>query len=421
MDVPSSLPTTAPAPAAPAPKPERLWQVDAVRGLMLVLMTLTHLPTLVSSPAGQPFGYVSAAEGFVLLSGFMAGMVYTARERRDGAPVMREAFYKRVGKIYLCQAALLLFLFSFIALIGVAADQAAIKNLVSYYLSNPLPAFVGSLLLIYNPPLLDILPMYILFMLASPVLLLHGLHQGWGRILALSVALWFGSQFGLSQWLYDAAVSATGLPVPFHETGAFEILAWQFLWVMGLWMGSTRAAGPTPPALAFPRWMVRSAIVLGLVGFAWRHAVGQTPFPGHANLDLLFDKWQLAPLRLINLFALLVLAMHFSPWLSRHLPRLRVLETLGAASLPVFCAHLVLALLALALAGEPRPERPLAIDLAILVLSFAALYAVALISRALDRHAAAVQKRFKEKVRAARRPDRGAMRSRSSTPRSRPD
>ena len=129
----------------------------------------------------------------------------------------------------------------------------------------------------------------------------------------------------------------------------------------------------------------------------------------------------LGPLRLVNLVALGVVAIAFGPPLMRRLPRLHWLEAMGSASLPVFCAHLVLALLALALAGEPRPERPLAIDLAILVLSFAALYAVALISRALDRHAAAVQKRFKEKVRAARRPDRGAMRSRSSTPRSRPD
>ena len=73
----------------------RLWQVDALRGLMLVLMTLTHVPTRWSSPAGQPFGYVSAAEGFVLLSAFMAGWVYTARaeeerHRRD-APGLPQA------------------------------------------------------------------------------------------------------------------------------------------------------------------------------------------------------------------------------------------------------------------------------------------------------------------------------------------
>ena len=36
----------------------RLNELDALRGLMLVLMTLTHLPTRLSSPLGQPFGYV---------------------------------------------------------------------------------------------------------------------------------------------------------------------------------------------------------------------------------------------------------------------------------------------------------------------------------------------------------------------------
>jgi hypothetical protein len=52
---------------------KRLWEVDALRGLMLVLMTLTHLPSRLTDPLGQPFGFVSAAEGFVLLSAFMAG------------------------------------------------------------------------------------------------------------------------------------------------------------------------------------------------------------------------------------------------------------------------------------------------------------------------------------------------------------
>ena len=37
----------------------------------LGLVTLTHLPTRLSDPLGQPFGWVSAAEGFVLLSAFI--------------------------------------------------------------------------------------------------------------------------------------------------------------------------------------------------------------------------------------------------------------------------------------------------------------------------------------------------------------
>lgn len=376
----------------------RLWEIDALRGLMLVLMTVTHLPTRYSDPLGQPFGYVSAAEGFVLLSAFMAGMVYTARERRDGEAVMREAFLKRALKIYGCQAALLLFLFTVIALIGVVVKQDAITNMISFYIEQPLTAFFSGLLLVYSPPLLDILPLYIVFMLVSPVLLLHGLQHGWLGILALSVLLWLLAQFDLGRAVYDGVVALTGLPVPFPQTGAFEIFGWQFLWVMGLWMGSVRAATREPPPVVFPPWLVRTAVVIGVTGLVWRHAVGQLPFPGHDALNLMFDKWHLGPLRLINFFALLTLTMHFGPRIAARLPRLTVLETLGTASLPVFCAHLVLALLLLALAGEASPQRPLWLDTLILAGSYAILYAVAWISGQLDLRTAAMRERVKRQA-----------------------
>ncbi len=382
--------------AAPASSPasgERLWQIDALRGLMLVLMTLTHLPTRVADPAGQPFGYVSAAEGFVLLSGFMAGMVYAGRERREGETVMRAAFYRRVAKIYLCQAALLLFLFTVVALLAVVLRQEAITGLMRFYLEHPLAALVGGLLLLYSPPLLDILPMYILFMLVSPVLLVHGLNGGWRLVLVLSVLLWTGAQFDLGARLYALVADATRLPVPVNQTGAFDILAWQFPWVLGLWLGAERSAGRTVPA--FPRWMLLTALFLALAGFVWRHGIGQVPLPHDASLNLLFDKWQLAPLRLLNLFALLVLLLHGAPWLAARLPRVRALETMGAASLPVFCAHLVLALLALAWFGAVDPLRSPWVDAGILVGSFAALYAVALVSQQMDQVAAARRRRLK--------------------------
>jgi hypothetical protein len=46
---------------------------------------------------------VSAAEGFVLLSAFMAGMVYTRKGRRTGVVAMRQAFWHRALVIYGCQ------------------------------------------------------------------------------------------------------------------------------------------------------------------------------------------------------------------------------------------------------------------------------------------------------------------------------
>ena len=63
-----------------------------------------HIPTRLSDPLGQPLGHVSVAEGFVLLSGFVAGMVYAQRQRRDGDDAARDAFLKRALKLYAVQA-----------------------------------------------------------------------------------------------------------------------------------------------------------------------------------------------------------------------------------------------------------------------------------------------------------------------------
>ncbi|UUX97207.1 OpgC domain-containing protein [Aquabacterium sp. J223] len=379
---------------------ERRWEIDALRGLMLVLMTVTHLPTAVSSPLGQPFGMVSAAEGFVLLSGYMAGLVYHRRQLQRGEEAMATALWRRAWKLYLCQVALLVFLFSVVAAVGVWLHEPAVTNLLNYYLDRPWHALAASLALLYNPPMLDILPLYVVFMIGSPLLLLHAGPRGWPVILALSLALWLAEQFGLGGWLY------AGLPVtvPLTETGSFKPLAWQFVWVLGLWMGAQHAAG-RPLAPRIPAWLLRAAVAWAAVGLAVRHGLGQVP--ADPTVALLFDKWQVAPLRLLNLLALLLIVLRWGPALVAWLPRgVPALELLGRASLPVFCAHLVAALLALALFGPPG-EHGWAADAAILVLSFGLLYGVAFASAEVDRRAARAKARVSA-WRAARPPLRSS-------------
>ncbi len=355
---------------------DRLWEVDALRGLMLLLMLVTHLPTRLTSPLGQPFGFVSAAEGFVLLSAFMAGLVYSRLAWRDSIGAMRQAFWRRALKIYLCQAATLLFLFTFIAALGIRIDQPAVKDLMSYYLHDPYAAFVAGLLLVYEPPLLDILPLYVLFMLASPWVLAWAMRRSWRGVMLLSFAIWVLAQFGLGAWVYHATVALTGLRVPFNETGSFATFGWQFLWVVGLWLGASRNAPDARP-LVFPGWVVAVAVLLALTGLVWRHAGNQAPFGANESLNLLFDKWLLGPLRLLDLAALAICCIRFGPAWARFLPRQRWLEALGAASLPVFCAHLVIVLLVLALFGANPLVRPWWADGLLLVLSVVALYGVA--------------------------------------------
>lgn len=366
---------------------DRQWELDAMRGLMLVLMTFTHLPTKLADPLGQPLGYVSAAEGFVLLSAYMAGRVYAAKADKQGEEAMKNAFFNRALKLYACQLVLVLFAFTAIAGLGLALREGAVTDLLAFFLERPVVATLSAGLLLYSPALLDILPIYIVFMLLSPLVLLHGREHGWRDVMAVSLLLWFGAQFGLGPALYQLAFGWFDMPVRYRDMGAFEIFAWQFLWTMGLWMG-TEHSRPDHMPTRFPRWMVRAALALALGAFLWRHAVGQTPMPDGSAVNLMFDKWHLGPLRLINLMALLVLVMHFGPGLKRRLPRWRPLETLGKAALPVFCAHLVVALLALAVFGATKPDRPWSVDLLILFVGFYALWVVARVSLRRDRQAA---------------------------------
>jgi hypothetical protein len=366
---------------------ERQWELDAMRGLMLVLMTLTHLPTTLSDPLGQPLGFVSAAEGFVLLSAYMAGRVYSTKADQHGTEAMKNAFFNRALKLYACQLALVLFAFTAIAGIGLLSREDAITGLLGFFLERPVVATLSASMLLYSPALLDILPIYIVFMLVSPLALLHGMAHGWRGVIAISLVLWFGAQFGLGPATYQMATGWFDMPLRYQDMGAFEIFAWQLLWVIGLWLGSMHSQPDHVPA-AFPRWMVLTALMLALSAFVWRHAVGQTPMPAGSVVNLMFDKWHLGPLRLINLLALLVLVMHYGDWLKQHAPRWRPLETLGKAALPVFCAHLVVALLALAMFGASRSGRPGSVDALILFVGFYALWVVARLSLARDRRAA---------------------------------
>lgn len=344
-------------------------EIDALRGLMLVLMCVTHVPTRFAEWLGQPFGYVSAAEGFVFLSASLVGAVYGSRARRLGQAEMRKTLWRRAAVVYGCHVAMLGFLFSVIAWIGIRSERQAITNLISFYIQEPWTALWTSLALIYTPPLLDILPMYVLFMAASPfVLPLALIPRGKIVLIAASASLWLAAQFGLHDALYALLARSIHHRVPLNQTGAFDLTAWQFVWVLGLCLGASRAratGAPVPASHRFSRRTVAIASLLVLAGLLWRHAVGQTPFPGLPQLDFLFGKWHLGPLRMLNFFALAVVLMHYGPRLAV-LARAPGLQLLGRQSLSAFCAHLVVVLVALSVIGDKADGLPVGIELGVL-------------------------------------------------------
>ncbi len=327
------------------PKLERRPELDALRGLFLVWMTLTHLPTRYSDFVNQPIGFVSSAEGFVFISALLVGRLYMREFVQDPANV-RAKLWKRSLKVYGYHLVMLLFAFTVVAAFAVHTHKAAIVNLLNFYLTRPKAAIVGSLLLIYTPPLLDILPMYVTFLFFTPLILSSAVHHRWRVILACSGALWLLAQFGLRTIVHGWVVNFTHLHIPLQETGAFNLFAWQAVWVVGLWIGA-RTATEAEPFPRVPGWAAATSVAACAffvgVRYSW---LGPNLTPQKLVFEL--DKWQIGPLRVVNLIAFGV----FFYWLRKYALRLVKIEpflTLGKASLRVFCAHIFFVFVGLAL------------------------------------------------------------------------
>ena len=355
------------------PKLERRPELDALRGLFLVWMTLTHLPTRFSDFVNQPIGYVTSAEGFVFLSALLVGRLYV-RELLEDESRVRMKLWKRSLKIYGYHLLLLSFAFTLAAAFAVHTHKAPLTNLLDFYLAHPGTAIIGSVLLLYCPPLLDILPMYVTFLFFTPLLLSASWRYGWGRILAGSGLVWLLAQFGIRDLAHNATVQLTHLHIPLQETGAFNLFAWQAVWIVGLWLGARSAVGALP-LRKIPGWgaALAGAVCLFFVGV--RHGwLG--PHLTQQALGILLDKWQIGPLRVLNLLAFTIVFY----WLRKYVVRVVSVEpllTLGKASLHVYCAHLFFVFAGLALLYGEVEQLQGVTAIALVVVTFAVLLLVA--------------------------------------------
>ncbi|AGC47075.1 acyltransferase family protein [Myxococcus stipitatus DSM 14675] len=357
---------------AAVPSAPRRPELDALRGLLLVLMTLTHLPTRLNAYSSQPFGFVSAAEGFVFLSAFLVGGAHAKAWDTPGR--LWRSLRGRALEVYTHHVGLLLFAFTVIGTVGWASHRPAVLNLLDFYHQEPVTALWSSLALLYCPPLLDILPLYVVLLVLTPVLLLAAREAGWAKVVCLSGLVWLWAQLGLKQMLYAGLGKVAWVPVKMGHSGAFDLFAWQFLWVVGVWRGSLRARGHVSG------WTGSRVLLGGVWGLVLLFLLARYAWPSVPFLvdhPALLDKWTLGPLRLVNFLALALLADRGAPrvygWL-----RPRVLVLLGSASLPVFSVHLVLCLSSLALINENEAPLDSLEEVAVLVVTFASMLLVAL-------------------------------------------
>jgi hypothetical protein len=228
--------TTQSAPAVSKPLPrQRDLRLDFFRGLTMFVIFLAHSPGNTWTwyiPAH--FGFSSGAELFVFCSGIASGMAFGMIFVKRGywLGVMRVLF--RVWQIYWAHICLsLVILGSFMAL-TLLSGRPYHEDVSGWLMATkPIEAMVGLLTLRYFPAYMDILPMYILLLLAIPlVMLLRKIHAFLPFLACAS--LWLYVQIA-NLWMAGGSLP----PLVFHASPDgvigwhFNPAAWQLIFFTG--------------------------------------------------------------------------------------------------------------------------------------------------------------------------------------------
>lgn len=289
-------------PLAPGERDQRL---DMFRGLALVMIFINHVPgTVFEHFTNRNYGFSDAAEGFVFMSGMAAGLAYS------GAFLRRLPLWLAVARpwararqlyfVHLTLTAIFLGTFAgaahFFGLYGLLET-----NNVRAMAREPLAVLMGIPLLSHQFGYLNILPLYLTLLLATPLLIPLALRKPYWLI-AGSVLVWaIAGQFRLNFPNY-----------PNSGGWFFNPFTWQLLFVIGLAIGVGMKTGkrlfaprPVPFLLALGFvLLVLAWVKVPAVGSAGNYGLhllwrGGLPFWVHS-----FDKTFLALPRLLHALSL---------------------------------------------------------------------------------------------------------------------
>jgi hypothetical protein len=310
-------------------------RLDALRGLFLIIMAGVHVPTPLSHVFQDPSGCNGAAEGFIFLSACLAGWIYGKVYLQADWTAMSVRIWKRTRLIYFVHLAVLV---PVVLLIwGLAVKVPPLANHFSDFLARPWGSLALMPLLLHQPPLFDILPLYVIFLGVTPWLLAFARRRGWGILLIVSALGWLAAQLN-----WDVSFIGDPTRLLSLRWGSFDLFAWQFLWLCGLALGETSLRRPiiSPQyrlAVAGPAAAVVSCGLLLRWGFwpqAWTNP----------DIFLWMAKWTLGPLRLLDFGAWVAILLAWNPHPPARL--LAPVALLGRHSLAVFSFHLPLVITA---------------------------------------------------------------------------
>jgi hypothetical protein len=333
-------------------------RIDFFRGLALIFIFWDHVP---DNPFAQltvrNVGFSDAAEIFVFLAGYAAVLAYGRIAERDGMLVAAVRILRRVWVLYVVHIFVLTLM---MGIVFVANNHVETRDMIQemglqYFVRLPQQALADGLLLRYKPNLTDPLPLYILLLLALPLilpLLLRKPHYAVG----LSIALYL--MVPLFGWNLSAVEGGLWY---------FNPVAWQLLFVLG---GACAVRSQRPvvglqrPLFQQPVLLLAASYVVmaGVISLLWKWPMLHEALMPKRLIEVLYpiSKTDLAPVRLLHFLALAYCTVKLLParlgwlnnWPARHCQRM------GRYSLEVFCLGVVLAPLAdmaNALAGDTWP------------------------------------------------------------------
>jgi len=308
-------------------------------------------------------GIVSAGEGFVFLSGLVAGLVYSRKMIRAGLTATTWALLRRARLLYVMTVSMTL---AFVGLATFTDLQLWVDRSSGLGAASWQDLIVGTLTLRYAYHGSDILAIYTMLLAVSPVLffLLRAGKAGW--ILLGSWGLW------AAYALFPGVLHIWDI----QNARYFPIAAWQMLFVTGLVIGfsvvKAEQSGPIrwldAIQVAAP-WAALAALLLG--GVAWMRTANPMeilPSGSFSPTGLEYERWAtgiwdkvyLGPGRLVAFAAIAAFAYTFLTVLWRPIDRVIswLLVPLGGGSLYAYVSHLfiVVAGYNLALLGFNEPE-----------------------------------------------------------------
>jgi hypothetical protein len=316
-------------------------RLDFFRGLALWLIFLDHIPSnLVSWITIRNYGFSDATEIFIFISGYTASLVYGRTMRESGFIVAGARILRRTWQIYVAHVFLFAGYIAQVSYLASAYDvpMFAKKAQIMSFFQHPDIAIVQALILNFKPVNLDVLPVYIVLLLAfAPILWLLRLAPF--VVLAASAALY------TLVWIF-------GLEIPAYPDGTwyFNPLAWQLIFVLGAWCaagGAERLQKITRSSItiALAAVYLASAFALAMTWHSAWFAGLEPDWLKQLVIEHPIDKSNLHILRLLHFLALAVVVLRLVPpdWPTWKSPVLRPFVLCGRHSLEIFCLGVFLA------------------------------------------------------------------------------